>query len=179
MQGLGNPHNSLQRQNSWDLPAPPQSIAASNSHPHHTPTNNHNSINNGNHTRMTGLPAHSQSSSAVPASVLMPPPPKPQEVARETEAQRQTREEQWVVRAVEVRAVRARLAQAYDRPNPEPARCLDQQGALIKEMRFLSLDFQQARWPVEHAVLLLLLLKANQRGSDGCPVQALFGCIAC
>ncbi|KAK9799843.1 hypothetical protein WJX73_008807 [Symbiochloris irregularis] len=82
---------------------------------------------------------------------------------QDTEAQKQAREEQLVARAVEARAIRATLALAYERPNPEPARCLDQQGALLKEMRWLSLDFQQERIWKQAAARKLAYAAAESR----------------
>lgn len=66
-----------------------------------------------------------------------------QEPAKETEAQKRAREDELVSRAEGLRREHTTLALAYDRPNPEPARCVDHQGALLKEMRFLALDFSQ------------------------------------
>lgn len=62
---------------------------------------------------------------------------------QETEAQRRKREEVLLANAAAVRAVRATLSLAYQRPHPEPAAAPTNGDYVLQEMRWLATDFGQ------------------------------------
>ncbi|KAK9905730.1 hypothetical protein WJX75_005313 [Coccomyxa subellipsoidea] len=64
---------------------------------------------------------------------------------QETEAQRRKREEVLLANAAAVRAVRATLSLAYQRPHPEPAAAPTNGDYVLQEMRWLATDFGQER----------------------------------
>lgn len=100
-------------------------------------------------------PHHPESSLGPPAADSNGAPQGPPEL---TEAEQKAQEDALVDRASELKKQRAILSQAFDRPNPEPIRCLDQQAAMLKEMRFMFLDFSQVGGFVQLSIMMQLPL---------------------
>ncbi len=64
---------------------------------------------------------------------------------QETDAQRRKREETLLASAGAIRALRATLSLAFQRPHPEPAAPPTGHDYILQEMRWLANDFGQVR----------------------------------